>query len=134
MVHDGDGIKIRVGPTDSMVTYHNSRLCQILFDELFLKVDGVSANDRLFVVGRGEKNGGDEIPKTFSYTRASLHQERSTCFQSLGHRCGHGLLLRPIFKSLRLRKRTRWRENLSNLRFEIAASGIRFKVCYHLVR
>jgi hypothetical protein len=47
MIHDGDGVIIRVGSTDSRVTDHNRRLCEVLFDKLHdLFVDSSRLLDR----------------------------------------------------------------------------------------
>ena len=82
--------------------------------QLFLEIDRMRGNNRLFLLLEGIKNGRRQVGNRFAHTGPSLDHEMPFFFERPRHRHGHGLLLGPVFEIVRLRKQTALGKNRAN--------------------
>ena len=71
---------------------------QILLHQLLLQIDGVGGNHRLLLAPDGEKNGRNQIRKTFTDTSTSLHEEIPPVLKCRSHSHCHLLLLGAVLE------------------------------------
>ena len=67
----------------------------VLVQQLLLQADGVRGDDHAtFLVGTSREDGGNEISEAFADSCTCFHHEMVFAGNGLGHRVGHGQLLR----------------------------------------
>ena len=93
-------------------------------NKLFLKINGVSRNDRFFVLLESEQNCRDEISERFADASAGFDHQMSIFLQRLGHGHRHLLLLRAKFEIFRLRKQSALGEDGPNPFDKFGSEGI----------
>ena len=91
--------------------------------ELLLQRDRVSGNDGLLFCANRVERGGDQIGEGFANTRAGLHHEMRSGFESPRDSSGHALLLGAVFKSTALRKPSSLGKNLLHLALKRRGRG-----------
>ena len=77
---------------------------QVFANQLFLQIDGVRADDRLFGFFEREENRRHQVGQALAHARARLDQEVFAADQRARHRHRHALLLGAVLEIARFRE------------------------------
>ena len=98
---DGDvvGAALEKRPLDPRRVQGFGHHGQVLVDDLFLQVDGVRGDDRLFAVATRPVRGRNQVRERLARPRAGLHEPRASVVEAIHDEAKHLALPRPVFVS-----------------------------------
>ena len=96
----------------------------VLMEELFLEINGVGRDNRLFLLLERKKRCGHQVSERFADAGAGFDDQMTFVFQRLRDRRRHLLLFRAIFEILCLRQQAVLRKNCVDPLDKIAPEGI----------